>query len=161
MVCLCGSTRFYPAFMRANYDETMAGRIVLSVAFMPGPETAHRRTFGCTPEQKLKLDELHLRRIDLADEILVLNVDGYIGESTTREMAYAIAAGKKVRFLGPEAGEAFLHHNSHDLGAQVAEFATALAATPEASGPYPCQWCHDQHFSNECPRRPKDSVLPR
>jgi nucleoside 2-deoxyribosyltransferase len=135
VVCLCGSTRFYQAFMRANYDETMAGRIVLSVAFMPGPEAAHGETFGCTPEQKIKLDELHLRRIDLADEILVLNVDGYIGESTSREMAYAIATGKKLRFLGPDAGEAFLHHNSHDLGAQVAEFATALVAKSEATGP--------------------------
>jgi hypothetical protein len=90
----------------------------------------------------------------------VLNVDGYIGESTSREMAYAIATGKKLRFLGPDAGEAFLHHNSHDLGAQVAEFAATLVAKPEATGPYPCQWCHDKHFSNECQNRPGARVLP-
>lgn len=52
-----------------------------------------------TEEAKAKLDELHLCKIDLADEILVVNVDDYIGESTTREIAYARAAGKRVRWL--------------------------------------------------------------
>jgi hypothetical protein len=104
IVCLCGSTRFYEAFQRANYDETMAGRIVLSVGFYPhSSEQAHGETIGITPEQKRALDELHLRKIDLADEVLILNVGGYIGESTARELAYARRHGKNVRFLEPEA----------------------------------------------------------
>lgn len=105
IVCLCGSTRFYPAFQEANYRETMAGKIVLSVGFYPHAQAEmHGEEKGCTPEQKVKLDELHLKKIDLADEVLILNVGGYIGESTRRELAHAISKGKIVRFL-EEPGE--------------------------------------------------------
>lgn len=100
IICLCGSTRFFREFQRANYEETMAGRIVLSVGFyMHSALDAHGENWGCTPEQKVALDELHLRKIDLADEVLILNVDGYIGASTSRELAYARAQGKSIRFL--------------------------------------------------------------
>ena len=100
IVCLCGSTRFYDAFQRANYEETMAGRIVLSVGFYPhSAEQAHGESVGCTPEQKRQLDALHLCKIDLADEVLVLNVGGYVGESTAREIAYARRLGKPIRWL--------------------------------------------------------------
>lgn len=111
IVCLCGSTRFYGAFQRAQYEETMAGRIVLSVGFYrPSPESEservryehHGENIGCTPEQKIALDALHLKKIDLADEVLILNVGGYIGESTARELAYARELVKVVRFLEPE-----------------------------------------------------------
>lgn len=105
VVCLCGSTRFYEAFQRANYAETMAGRIVLTVGFYPhSAAQAHGEAVGCTPEQKALLDDLHKRKIDLADEILVLNVGGYVGESTASEIGYAVAHGKRVRWLeGPRA----------------------------------------------------------
>ncbi len=78
IVCLCGLTRFYDAFQRANYDETMAGRIVLSVGFYPhSANQAHGETVGIPPDEfdavKARLDVLHLRKIDLADEVLVLN----------------------------------------------------------------------------------------
>ena len=100
IVCLCGSTRFYEAFMRANYEETMAGNIVLSVGFfMHRPDATHGEAFGCTPEQKIKLDELHKQKIELADEVLVLNVGGYIGESTRSEIEHAERIGKPVRYL--------------------------------------------------------------
>lgn len=99
IVCLCGSTRFYHQFQEANYRETMAGKIVLTVAFFPNPsEGEHGSHVGCTPQQKVMLDELHKRRIDLADEILVLNVGGYIGDSTRSEINYAREHGKRVRF---------------------------------------------------------------
>lgn len=102
VVCLCGSTRFFTTFMRANYEEIMAGRIVLSVGFYPhSQDQAHGEQVGCTPEQKEALDQLHMRKIDLADEILVLNVGGYIGDSTRREIAYAEATGKRIRWLEP------------------------------------------------------------
>lgn len=100
IVCLCGSTRFYEAFVQANYDETMAGRIVLSVGHYPHrPETLHGEQVGCTPAQKIELDKLHFRKIELADEILVLNVAGYIGESTRNEINHATALGKPIRYL--------------------------------------------------------------
>ena len=104
IVCLCGSTRFYKEFQEANYRETMRGRIVLSVGFLPhqrGLEKRHGEDVGCTPQEKLKLDELHKRKIDLSDEVLVLNVGGYIGESTRSELQHALATGKPVRFLEP------------------------------------------------------------
>lgn len=133
IVVLCGSTRFYEEFQAANYRETMAGRIVLSVGHYPNAaKEAHGENVGCTPEQKVALDELHKRKIDVSDEILVLNCPWwrcktcrmfapsaahpcltckcgpdynrgewapYIGASTRSEIEYAIAHGKKVRYL--------------------------------------------------------------
>lgn len=100
VVCLCGSTRFYEQFQQANYDLTMAGKIVLSVGFYPhSQEEMHSGDVGCTAEQKVALDELHKRKIDLADEVFVLNVSGYVGKSTMSEVAYARATNKEVKWL--------------------------------------------------------------
>lgn len=115
VVCLCGSTRFYAQFQQSNFEETMAGRIVLSVGFYPhgGFESRalHGQDIGVTPEQKVALDILHKQKIDLADEVLVLNVNDYIGDSTKSEVAHARATGKPVRWLLPsqwsEAGDRF------------------------------------------------------
>lgn len=68
---------------------TFAGVIVVAPC-----EAGH----SVTEEQKRILDDLHLRKIDLADRIVVVNPEGYIGESTRREIAYAQAAGKEVAF---------------------------------------------------------------
>jgi deoxycytidylate deaminase len=100
VVCLCGSTRFKDAFDEATYQESIAGRIVLSVGFfMHATENRHGESVGATPEQKVALDELHKRKIDLADEIYVLNVDGYVGSSTRSEIEYAVVHNKSVRYL--------------------------------------------------------------
>ena len=100
IVCLCGSTRFKDAFDEANYQETMAGKIVLSVGFlMHASGNKHGDGIGCTPEQKISLDELHKRKIDLADEVLVLNIGGYIGESTRSEIEYAEKLRMPIRYL--------------------------------------------------------------
>ncbi len=101
IVCLCGSTRFYEYFQRANYEETMLGNIVLSVGFYPHAqkEVHHSEDVGCTPEQKVKLDELHKEKIRLADEVYVLNVEGYIGSSTRSEIEYAEKIGRPIRYL--------------------------------------------------------------
>src|SRR5580658_7370538 len=96
IVCLCGSTRFYKEFQQYNLTETLAGKIVLSVGAFVHYDTPH-----LTPEQKIALDELHKRKIDLADEVLILNVGDYIGSSTRSELEYAINAGKVIRFLEP------------------------------------------------------------
>jgi len=99
IVCLCGSTRFYTEFQKANYEETMKGNIVLSVGFYPhSSKEAHGETIGITPDQKLELDELHKRKIDLADEVYILNIGGYIGESTKSEIEYAKRAKKNIRY---------------------------------------------------------------
>jgi hypothetical protein len=102
IVCLCGSTRFAKAFQDAQLYETLAGKIVLTI----GCNMKTDFIFGQMPEDekvtiKIKLDELHLRKIDLADEVLILNVGGYIGESTARELAYAKSQGKIIRYLEP------------------------------------------------------------
>lgn len=94
IVCLCGSTKFREAFFKANFDETMAGRIVLSVGFFH-----HANEYQPTEKEKIALDELHFRKIELADEILVLNVGGYIGWSTWNEIWHAEKLGKKIRYL--------------------------------------------------------------
>ena len=102
IVCLCGSTRFYEAWQEWNYRETMAGNIVLGVGFYPHcADKAHAAHVGVGPGEKEKLDELHKRKIDLADEVLVLNVGGYVGDSTRSEIDYATAHGKPVRYLEP------------------------------------------------------------
>lgn len=103
VICLCGSTRFYERFMECNYNLTMRGNIVLSVGFFPHrANDAHGENLACTPKQKQALDELHLRKIDMADEVLVINEGGYIGESTGREILYARAMGKPVRYTEPQ-----------------------------------------------------------
>lgn len=96
VVCLCGSTKFKQEFIDANFRETMAGKIVLSVGWF---SHADGNVYTPTEEEKAALDELHLRKIDLADEVLILNVGGYIGQSTRRELEYATAQGKVVRYL--------------------------------------------------------------
>ena len=89
IVCLCGSARFVDEMRAANRELTFTGVIV--VAPCEGDESP-------TPEQKADLDALHLRKIDLADRVLVVNPGGYVGESTRREIAYAHATGKPVSF---------------------------------------------------------------
>jgi hypothetical protein len=96
IVCLCGSTRFRSAYESAMRQETLEGRIVLTVGLL-----GHEEGLDMSGPVKAMLDELHLRKIDLADEILVLNVDNYIGESTRREIDYANRNGKLIRWLEP------------------------------------------------------------
>jgi len=99
IVCLCGSTRFMDAFQSANLTETIAGKIVLSIGCNTKSDSDLIALGELTEEDKAALDELHKRKIDLADEVLVLNVDGYIGESTRSEIEYAVQHAKPVRYL--------------------------------------------------------------
>jgi hypothetical protein len=93
VICLCGSTRFKGAYIIANKNETLKGHIVLSVGLF-----GHADKEPMSEETKTMLDELHKRKIDLADEVLILNVGGYIGRSTRSEIAYAQKHGKVVRY---------------------------------------------------------------
>jgi hypothetical protein len=141
-VCLCGSTRFYDEFQRANFRETMAGKIVLSVGFYPHAEfskKAHGEDVGITPDQKVALDELHKRKIDLADEILVLNVGGYIGDSTRSEIAYAKETGKTVRWLEPVCSRCSSPINQTELSTR------AYAGTEQL-----CTGCFGREEKRQC-----------
>ncbi len=95
VVCLCGSTKFKDAFIRENARLSLQGNIVLSVGLF-----AHSGD-AITDEQKVLLDELHLRKIDMADEVRVINVGKYRGSSTIRETLYAYETGKVVSYLEP------------------------------------------------------------
>ncbi|MGN6246011.1 MAG: hypothetical protein ACTHQ3_20365 [Motilibacteraceae bacterium] len=95
--CICGSARFFDAMLAANRDLTFAGAIVLA----PGVFAGRGPDEKIPDEQKARLDALHLRKIDLADRVLVVNPGGYIGESTSREIAYARDTGKPVSFTDP------------------------------------------------------------
>lgn len=103
IVCLCGSTRFWRGFQRAGLEETLKGNIVLSIGAASGTDDEH---FGNLPREeydrvKTMLDQLHLRKIDMADEVLILNPGGYIGESTGNELMYAVEQEKEIRLLEP------------------------------------------------------------
>jgi predicted HAD superfamily Cof-like phosphohydrolase len=97
VITLCGSTRFKDAFIRENFRLTMEGAIVLSVGFFSHADP----TYTCTEEEKTRLDILHKQKIDMSDRILVLNVGGYIGDSTASEIAHALEHGVEVEFLEP------------------------------------------------------------
>jgi hypothetical protein len=108
IVVLCGSTRFGQAFRDANLRLTLDGRIVLSIGCDTKSDDELARA-GVVFDQALmdRLDELHKRKIDLADRVLVLNVatpdhpEGYIGESTRSEIEYAERLGKPIEYLLP------------------------------------------------------------
>ena len=100
IVVLCGSTRFVDTFNEWRKRLTYEGKIVLSIEIVT-TQARDRDPQHVDPERKARLDELHLRKIDLADEVLVLNVGGYIGDSTRHEIEYANERGRPIRYLEP------------------------------------------------------------
>ncbi len=93
VITLCGSTKFKKQFQQANTFLTLKGNIVISLAFFEQAEG-----FEITQEQAELLGELHFRKIDLSDEIFVIDVAGYIGNSTRREIEYAKVNGKTIQY---------------------------------------------------------------
>jgi hypothetical protein len=104
IICLCGSTRFIETFAVETWELEREGFIVLGCTLLPYWYCQVPDHFGEATGTKEQCDELHLRKIDLADEVLVLNIHGYIGHSTRREIDYAIAHGKPVRYLEASPG---------------------------------------------------------
>lgn len=107
---LCGSARFPEAFAIANLHLSLQGRIVIGLGgFGHADEPRGARFLTSdgdeTKPEKQGLDELHFRKIDASDGIYVVNVGGYVGSSTRREIAYASAQGKTVEWMFPEEGE--------------------------------------------------------
>lgn len=99
IVCLCGSGRFKNTFEEAERLETLGGKIVLTIG-CNAHDVAREKQME---HHKAFLDGLHLRKIDLADEILVLNVCGYIGHSTRAEIEYAKMKGVPIRWWSEKA----------------------------------------------------------
>lgn len=102
VITLCGSTRFKDAFMEAQKKLTLEGNIVISVGLFGHSgdnEVWEGKSEDTLTKTKIMLDDMHKRKIDMADEIFVINVGGYIGSSTKSEIEYAHANGKPVRYL--------------------------------------------------------------
>ncbi len=95
VITLCGSTRFKDAFMEVQKRLTLEGNIVISVGLFGHSGYDEVWTEGT----KEMLDDMHKRKIDMADEIFVINVGGYIGASTRSEIEYAKATGKPIKYL--------------------------------------------------------------
>jgi hypothetical protein len=101
VICLCGSTRFTDVMLVKQWELTKQGHVVLSWCALPdsyfsGPHV------GDAEGVKDIVDEVHKRKIDLADEVMIINVGGYVGESTRSELEYAWKHKKKVAWLEPE-----------------------------------------------------------
>lgn len=104
VITLCGSTRFKKEFEEMTKQLTLQGNIVISVSLFGhsgDEEVWEGRDEGEITKTKEMLDDMHKSKIDLADSILVINPDGYIGESTWSEICYARMTGKKIESLVP------------------------------------------------------------
>ncbi|MEI8204982.1 MAG: hypothetical protein WCH34_18315 [Bacteroidota bacterium] len=97
IITLCGSTKFKDVFMAEQKRLSLEGNIVISVGLFGHSGDAEVWSEGV----KTMLDDMHKRKIDLADEIFVINVGGYIGQSTRSEIEYALATKKGVKYLVP------------------------------------------------------------
>ena len=99
VVTLCGSTKFKDDFIKAQEELTLRGCIVLSVGLFGHADGKYQTDI--TPEVKEMLDDMHKRKIDMADTIYVINRNDYIGESTMSEIDYALKNGKRVQYMFP------------------------------------------------------------
>ena len=97
IITLCGSIKFKNEFLKTKEKLTLDGNIVL----MPNFFSSIKKE-DITMEMKKMLDEMHRQKIDLSDEIFVINLGGYIGESTKSEIEYAKEKGKKIAYLENE-----------------------------------------------------------
>ena len=104
VITLCGSTRFRKEFEEAQKKLTLQGNIVISVGLFGhsgDKEVWEAMDEGAISETKEMLDDMHKEKIDMADEIYVVNPGGYIGSSTWSEICYARMTDKVIRFMEP------------------------------------------------------------
>lgn len=100
IVCLCGSTKYKDEYRSENKRLSREGKIVLSVGFF-----GHADSVSLTNKEKRKLDQLHKRKIDVADRVHVIDVDGYIGESTQSEIEHAKRTNTPVTYYSTRTDE--------------------------------------------------------
>lgn len=103
VICLCGSTRFTKQMLIKQWEFTKEGYIVLSWCALPDDYFVDGDAFHIGDKENVKelIDEVHKRKIDLSDEIFVINVNDYIGDSTKSEIEYAVEHNKPVKWLEP------------------------------------------------------------
>jgi len=94
IICLCGSTKFKETFEKMEKEFALKGNVVLTVSCFPSSDPDPR-----LKRKKEMLDNIHLQKIRMSDKIFVINLGGYIGESTSREIQYAKKLGKVIRYL--------------------------------------------------------------
>lgn len=97
IITLCGSTKFKKEFIEITEKLTLQGAVVISVGLFGHADNKFGKVI--TPKVKKMLDDLHLQKIDMSDQIFVINVGGYIGESTRNEIEYAKKHGKIIKYL--------------------------------------------------------------
>ena len=97
VITLCGSTKFKEEFLKMQKELTLQGNIVISVGLFGHADGDYQTVL--TEEVKIMLDEMHKSKIDMADEIFVINPGGYIGSSTKSEIEYALKTSKKINYL--------------------------------------------------------------
>lgn len=97
VITLCGSTKFKDEFIETQERLTLEGNIVISVGLFGHADGKYNTVI--TDEVKEMLDDIHKRKIDLSDEIFVINKDGYIGSSTKSEIEYALSHNKVVNLM--------------------------------------------------------------
>ena len=99
VITLCGSTKFKEDFIEAQERFTLDGCIVISVGLFGHADKKYETVL--TEDVKEMLDEMHKRKIDMADAIFVVNRNGYVGNSTRSEIDYAESTGKQVMYMEP------------------------------------------------------------
>lgn len=97
IITLCGSTKFKEDFIRVQKELTLKGYIVISVGLFGHADGDYQTVL--TDDIKTMLDDMHKRKIDLADEIFVINKNGYIGSSTRSEIEYALETDKVIAYM--------------------------------------------------------------
>jgi hypothetical protein len=102
VVTLCGSTKFEAEFAEVNQRLTMDGCVVISLGMFNLPDLPDYDWTADSSDLKGRLGAVHLQKIRMADEVYVVDPTGYVGESTRREIAYAVSLGKPVRYLSRE-----------------------------------------------------------
>lgn len=132
-IVLCGSTKNMEWFEAANAALTLKGKIVISVGY-----AKHGHQLDETASQNL--DILHFQKLDIADVAVVLNVNGYIGTSTSREIAYCTRKKIPVSFLEEDKSPS---HVCTVCGMVLAEHDPAkvkVSRSQSAKAPCGCPW---------------------
>ena len=139
VITLCGSTRFKDEFLQVQKELTLQGNIVISVGLFGHAgdfEVWENMNEGTLTKAKEMLDDMHKRKIDMADEIFVINVGGYIGDSTKSEIEYAKEHDKIVRYL-----ENNLNRDNINNAIYLDEYK---------------KWCNDSIFDEETKKELKE-----
>jgi hypothetical protein len=106
VICFSGSTKFIEVMAVKMWEMERDNNVVtLGCHLLP-------QSYGAAPDHQAEeegvaehMDEVHLSKIDMCDELFVINVGGYIGDATRREIEYAISQGKPVKYLEPQKPE--------------------------------------------------------